>query len=56
MLVVASKVKAFVKAQEMRVSKEVLDHLSKMIEQTLMEASARARQGKRKTVQVEDLT
>jgi len=55
MLVVASKIKAFVKEREMRVSKEVMEHLSKMIEQTLVEASARASADKRKTVRVDDL-
>jgi hypothetical protein len=59
MFVVASKVKAFMKAQEVQVSKEVLEKLSETVEAMLTQAAARAKSrgktGVKTRVSVNDL-
>lgn len=55
MFVVVSKIKSLMKTQEVRVSKEVYGKLSETVEAMLVQAAARAKADKRKTIKVEDL-
>jgi len=54
-LVVASKVRAYVRAQKVNCSAEVVDALNAVVCETLKKAVARATANKRKTVRAQDL-
>lgn len=54
-LVVASKVKAYVKSQEMMTSSEAIEALSTEVYELLDDAIARAKANRRSTVKAQDL-
>jgi hypothetical protein len=54
-LVVASKVKAYVKSQDMMTSSEAIEALSEEVHELLDDAIARAKANRRSTVKAQDL-
>ncbi len=54
-LVVASKVKAYIKSQEMMTSSEAIDALNDVIYALLDKAIARAKGNRRTTIKAQDL-
>ena len=55
MLIVGSKVKAFIKAQDCMTAGETLEALNKCVEDILAKACQRAKANKRATVKAQDL-
>jgi len=55
MMVVGSKVKAYVKAKDLRVAGEMLDELNKHVSQMLDRAADRAKGNGRSTIKATDL-
>lgn len=54
-LVVASKVKAYIKSKKMMTSSEALEAISDVVYRTLDAATARAKANRRSTVKAQDL-